>query len=95
MSNLFLFPILRECPSTIFLILLQIRGLASPLTCVKVAEHSLWAVSGNSRDGETWWRKTNGIRKTTYVYRVLNNENFKTEVEQKNFVTHLIITVRL
>ena len=31
---------------------------------VKVAEHSLWAVSGNSRDGETWLRKTNGIRKT-------------------------------
>ena len=30
-----------------------------------------------------------------YVYRVLNNENFKMEVELTNFVTHLIITVRL
>ena len=34
-SNLFLFPILRECASTISLSLLQIRGWASPLTCVK------------------------------------------------------------
>ena len=30
-----------------------------------------------------------------YFYRILNNENFKMEVEQKNFVTHLIITVQL
>ena len=29
------------------------------------------------------------------LYRILNNENFKMEVEQKNFVTHLIITVQL
>ena len=28
-----------------------------------------------------------------YFYCVLNNENFKMEVEQTNFVTHLIITV--
>ena len=27
-------------------------------------------------------------------YRILNNENFKMEVEQTNFVTHLIITVQ-
>ena len=26
---------------------------------------------------------------------ILNNENFKMEVEQTNFVTHLIITVQL
>ena len=26
-------------------------------------------------------------------YRILNNESFKMEVEQTNFVTHLIITV--
>ena len=26
-------------------------------------------------------------------YRILNNENFKIEVEQTNFVIHLIITV--
>ena len=36
MSNLFLFPILQECASTIFLNLFQIRGWASPLTCVKL-----------------------------------------------------------
>ena len=30
-----------------------------------------------------------------YFYRILNNENFKMEVEQTNFVTHLIITVQL
>ena len=28
-------------------------------------------------------------------YRFLNDENFKMEVEQTNFVTHLIITVQL
>ena len=28
-------------------------------------------------------------------YRILNNENFKMEFEQMNFVTHLIITVQL
>ena len=28
-------------------------------------------------------------------YRILNNENFKMEVEQTYFVTHLIITVQL
>ena len=30
-----------------------------------------------------------------YPYRILSNENFKMEVEQTNFVTHLIITVQL
>ena len=28
-----------------------------------------------------------------YFYRILINESFKMEVEQTNFVTHLIITV--
>ena len=28
-------------------------------------------------------------------YRILSNENFKMEVEQTNFVTHLIMTVQL
>ena len=30
-----------------------------------------------------------------YFYRILNNENFKREVEHTNFGTHLIITVQL
>ena len=30
-----------------------------------------------------------------YFYRILDNENFKMEVEQTIFVTHLIITVQL
>ena len=30
-----------------------------------------------------------------YFYLILNNETFKMEVEQANFVTHLIITVQL
>ena len=30
-----------------------------------------------------------------YFYRILNNENFKMEVGQAKFVTHLIITVQL
>ena len=29
------------------------------------------------------------------IYRILNNENFQMEVEQTNFVTHLIITVQV
>ena len=29
-----------------------------------------------------------------YFYRGLNHENFKMEVEQTNFVTHLTITVQ-
>ena len=28
-------------------------------------------------------------------HRILSNENFKMEVEETNFVTHLIITVQL
>ena len=35
------------------------------------------------------------IWQNCYFYRILNNENFKMEVEQTNFVTHLIITVQL
>ena len=30
-----------------------------------------------------------------YFHRILNNDNFKMEVEQTNLVTHLIITVQL
>ena len=30
-----------------------------------------------------------------FFYSILSNENFKMEVEQTNFVTHLIITVQL
>ena len=35
------------------------------------------------------------IWQSFYFYIILNNENFKMEVEQRNFVTHLIITVPL
>ena len=68
----------------------------------------LRAVSGTSRDGEcfkldkqTWQQKSDGTQddfsKSTqfYFYRILDNENFNMEVEQANFVTHLIITVQL
>ena len=37
-----------------------------------------------------WYSKQN-----FYFYRILNDENFKMEVEQTNFVTQLIITVEL
>ena len=61
-------------------------------------------------DKQTWRRKSNGAQKTIsqnllikilwYLAQVLlllylNNKNFKIEVEQTNFVTHLIITVQL
>ena len=39
--------------------------------------------------------KLSDIRQNFYFYQILNNENFKMEVEQTNFVTHLIITVQL
>ena len=60
-------------------------------------------------DKQTWRRKSNGTQKTIsqnllikicdiwqnfYFYRTFNNKNFKMEVEQRNFVTHLIITVQ-
>ena len=35
------------------------------------------------------------IWRNFYFYRILNDENFNMEVEQTNFVTHLIITVQL
>ena len=35
------------------------------------------------------------IWQNSYFYRILNNENFKMEFEQRIFVTHLIITVHL
>ena len=35
------------------------------------------------------------IGQNFYFYRILNNENFKMEVEQKIIETHLIITVEL
>jgi len=35
------------------------------------------------------------IWQNLYFYCILNNENFQIEVEQTNFVTHLIITVQL
>ena len=39
--------------------------------------------------------KSCDIWQNFYFYRILNDENFKMEVEQTNFVTHLIITVQL
>ena len=33
------------------------------------------------------------IWQSFYFYGILNNENFKMEVEKTDFVTHLIITV--
>ena len=35
------------------------------------------------------------IWQNVYFYRILDNENFKMEVEQMNFMTHLIITIQL
>ena len=58
-------------------------------------------------DQQTWQRKSNGTQNTIsknllikicdiwqnlYFYRILNDENFKMEVQQTNFVTDLIIT---
>ena len=56
-------------------------------------------------DKQNWRRKSNGTQKTISqnlliwqsfnFYRILNDENFKMEVEQTNFVTHLIISGQL
>ena len=35
------------------------------------------------------------VSQNIYFYRLLNDENFKIEVEQTNFVTHLIIKEHL
>ena len=39
--------------------------------------------------------KFSDIWQNFYFYRILDDENFKMEVEQTNFVTHLIITIQL
>ena len=38
-----------------------------------------------------YWLKFCDIWQNFDFYRILNNESFKLEVEQKNFVIHLII----
>ena len=42
-----------------------------------------------------WSLKFCDIWQNLYFYRTLNNENFKMDIEQTNFVTRLIITVQL
>ena len=75
----------------------EVRGNSRHFACFK------W-------DEQTWRRKKNystqktisqnllikfcNIGQNFYFYRILNNEDFKMEVEQTNFVTHLIITVQ-
>ena len=49
----------------------------------------------NKHGGEIYSLKLSDIWQNFYFYQILNNENFKVEVEQTNFVTHLIITVQL
>ena len=39
--------------------------------------------------------KFGDIWQNFYFYCILDNENFKMDVEQTNFVTHLIITIQL
>ena len=60
-------------------------------------------------DKQSWWRKSNGTQRTIIqnllikilwylselLLKIINNENFKMEVKQTNFVTHLIITIQL
>ena len=87
------------------------RQCLQPITILKWLNTVLQAVSGTSCDGAFSIRQTNMAAKKTmvhiyslkfcdiwqnfYFYCILNNENFKMEVEQTNFVTHLIITVQL
>ena len=44
---------------------------------------------------EDGFSKFSDIWQNFYFYRILNNENFKMQVEQTNFVIQLIITVQL
>ena len=63
------------------------------------------AVSGNSRYGpcmvhrgrfsKIYSLKFSDIWQNFDFCRILNNENFKMEVQQTNFVTDLMITVQL
>ena len=61
-------------------------------------------------DKQSCWRKSNGTQETIsqnlllkilwylselWLYCILNNKNFKMEVKQTNFVTHLVITIQL
>ena len=51
------------------------------------AKKQWYTKDGFSRFSDIW--------QNFYFPRILNKENFKIEVEQKNFVIHLIITVQL
>ena len=54
----------------------------------KAMEHRRWFLKIYSLKFCDIWQKF-------YFYHILNNENFEKEVEQTNFLTHLIITVQL
>ena len=51
------------------------------------AKKQWYTKDGFSRCSDIW--------QNFYFHRVLNNDNFKMEVEQANFVIHLIIKLQL
>ena len=53
-----------------------------------------WSVPKGAIITTIYSLKFSDIWQNFYFYRILNDEKFKMEVEQTNFVTHLIITVR-
>ena len=104
--QMFNYPLTSRMWHTIFLRCSNGNSFECPFT-LRWLNTVLRAVKGNSRDGACF-NQTNkhggkkkqqytedDIRQIFYFYRILNNENFKMEVEQTNFVTHLIITVQL
>ena len=73
-----------------------VSGTSRDGVCVKL-EKQTWRRKSNVHRRQflkICWLKFCDIWQNFYLYRTFNNENFKMEVEQTNFVTHLIITVQ-
>ena len=96
-------PYCIQCDNTVF----QLRWLNTVLWAVSGNSRD---GARFKLDKQTWQRKKQwntedfsqnllilkfcDIWQKFYFYHILNTENFKMEVEQTNFVTHLIITVQ-
>ena len=64
-------------------------------TCFKLGKQTWQQKKQWNTEDRIYSLKFCDIWQKFYFYHILNNENFEMEVEQTNFVTHLIITVRL
>ena len=87
-----------ECPFTLRwlnTVLRAVKGNSARVLIRQTKKKKKKAIVHRRRFPKIYSLKFCDIRQIFYFYRILNNENFKMEVEQTNFVMHLIITVQL